>query len=148
MVDSSISRMSATFCLWVGLVKSCPPRRPVVLLKRREPMALHCPVMELAPVPGLPMLPVMRERLMMAWAVRVASCPWLMPMVHQKDTFFPWWMVVASFSNISGVIPDCWWTSSGVNFSTWLAKSWYWVVWEVMKFWSIQPFLMRMWAMP
>lgn len=89
MVDSSISRILATFCLSVGSENEWPPSRPVVLLKSLEPMALHWPVMELAPVPGLPMLPVMRARLMMAWAVRVASCPWLTPMVHQKETFFP-----------------------------------------------------------
>lgn len=41
--------------------------------KRREPIALHWPVMEFGPVPGLPMLPVMRQRLMMAWAVRTPS---------------------------------------------------------------------------
>ncbi len=38
----------------------------------RLPMALHWPVMELAPVPGRPMFPVTRARVMMAWAVRTA----------------------------------------------------------------------------
>ena len=49
-------------------------------------MALHWPVMELAPVPGRPMWPVSNARLMMACAVRVASWLWLTPMVHQKET--------------------------------------------------------------
>ena len=49
-------------------------------------MALHCPVMELAPVPGRPMFPVINARLMMACAVRVASWLWLTPIVHQNDT--------------------------------------------------------------
>ena len=38
--------------------------------KSREPIALHWPVIELAPVPGRPILPVMSARLMIAWAVR------------------------------------------------------------------------------
>ena len=36
-------------------------------------MALHWPVMELAPAPGRPILPVIRAKLMIAWAVRT---PW------------------------------------------------------------------------
>ena len=55
-------------------------------------MALHWPVILLAPVPGRPMFPVIRARLMIAWAVRVASCPWFTPIVHQNDTRWPWWM--------------------------------------------------------
>ena len=39
----------------------------------REPIALHWPVIELAPVPGRPMLPVSSARLMIACAVRT---PW------------------------------------------------------------------------
>ena len=54
-----------------ALVKSCPPSRLVVLLNRREPIALHWPVIEFAPVPGRPMLPVISARLMIACAVRV-----------------------------------------------------------------------------
>ena len=54
-------------------VKSCPPNRFVVLLKRRDPMALHWPVIELAPVPGRPRLPVIRARLIRLCAVRT---PW------------------------------------------------------------------------
>ncbi len=38
----------------------------------REPIALHWPVIEFAPVPGRPMLPVISARLMIACAVRVA----------------------------------------------------------------------------
>ena len=41
----------------------------MVLEKSREPIALHWPVIELAPVPGRPMLPVMSARLMIACAV-------------------------------------------------------------------------------
>jgi hypothetical protein len=58
----------------------------VVLLNSREPMALHWPVMELAPVPGLPMLPVNSESAMMACAVRTPSWLWLTPIVHQNET--------------------------------------------------------------
>ena len=70
-------------------VKSWPPSRLVVLLKRREPIALHCPVIEFAPVPGRPMFPVISARLMIACAVRVASWPWFTPIVHQNDTRSP-----------------------------------------------------------
>ena len=73
MTAGSMSRMRATFARWSGLAKSWPPSRLVVLLNRREPIALHWPVMEFAPVPGRPMLPVIRATLMMAWAVRT---PW------------------------------------------------------------------------
>ena len=45
----------------------------MVLLNRREPIALHWPVMEFAPVPGRPTLPVISARLMMLCAVRT---PW------------------------------------------------------------------------
>ncbi len=60
-----------------------------MLLNRREPIALHCPVIELAPVPGLPMLPVISARLMRLWAVRTPSWLWLTPIVHQIDTRLP-----------------------------------------------------------
>ena len=63
-----------------------------MLLNSREPIALHWPVMELAPVPGRPMLPVISARLMIACAVRIASWPWLTPIVHQKETRLPLWM--------------------------------------------------------
>ena len=43
-----------------------------MLLNSREPIALHWPVIELAPVPGRPMLPVISARLMIACAVRTA----------------------------------------------------------------------------
>ena len=43
-----------------------------MLLNSREPIALHWPVIELAPVPGRPMLPVISARLMIACAVRDA----------------------------------------------------------------------------
>ena len=55
----------------------------------REPIALHWPVIELAPVPGRPMLPVISARLMIACAVRVASWLWLTPIVHQNETRCP-----------------------------------------------------------
>ena len=50
-----------------------PPSKLVVLLNRREPIALHCPVIELAPVPGRPMLPVIRAMLISACARRTPS---------------------------------------------------------------------------
>ena len=53
--------------------KSPPAKRHVVLLNRREPMALHCPVIEFPPVPGFPTFPVRNARFMMDWAVRTAS---------------------------------------------------------------------------
>ncbi len=58
-----------------ALSKSYPPRSDVALPNSRDPIALHWPVIEFAPVPGRPMLPVMSARLMMACAVRVDSCP-------------------------------------------------------------------------
>ena len=66
-------RMPATFWRWAAFGKSWPPSRFVVLLNSREPIALHWPVIELAPVPGRPMLPVISARLMIAWAVRTPS---------------------------------------------------------------------------
>ena len=39
------------------------------------------------------MFPVINARLMIACAVRVASWPWLTPIVHQKETRFPSAMV-------------------------------------------------------
>ena len=67
-----MSRTSATLWRWAGLAKSWPPSRFVVLLNSREPIALHWPVIEFAPVPGRPMLPVISARLMIACAVRTA----------------------------------------------------------------------------
>ena len=64
--------IDATFSRWASFKKSWPPRSPVVLLKSREPIALHWPVIELAPVPGRPILPVIKARLMIACAVRTA----------------------------------------------------------------------------
>ena len=104
--------------------KSWPPSRLVVLEKSRDPIALHWPVMELAPVPGRPMLPVISARLMMACAVRVASWPWLTPIVHQNETRCPRAMVLANSSNCSGAAdrsPSH--TRSGVNGATNSANS-------------------------
>ena len=67
----------------------------MVLLNSREPIALHWPVIEFAPVPGRPMLPVISARLMIACAVRVASWPWFTPIVHQNETRLPAWIVSA-----------------------------------------------------
>ena len=72
-----------------ALAKSWPPSRLVVLLNSREPIALHWPVIEFAPVPGRPMLPVISARLMIACAVRDASWLWLTPIVHQNETRLP-----------------------------------------------------------
>ena len=52
----------------------------------REPIALHWPVIELAPVPGRPILPVMSARLMIACAVFTPWWLWLTPIVHQNET--------------------------------------------------------------
>ena len=84
-----------------GCVKSCPPSRFVVLLNSREPIALHWPVIELAPVPGRPMLPVISARLMMACAVRTPSWLWLTPIVHQNETRLPSWMRSGELDDLS-----------------------------------------------
>ena len=34
-------------------------------------------------------IPVIKARLIMACAVRVASCPWFTPIVHQNETRLP-----------------------------------------------------------
>ena len=91
-VASSMPRMPATFFRSDAFSKSWPPSRFVVLLNSREPIALHWPVIELAPVPGRPMLPVINARLMMACAVRVPSWLWLTPIVHQNETRLPSWI--------------------------------------------------------
>ncbi len=71
MRASSISRMLGDFPRDVASSSNArPPSRLVVLLNSRDPMALHCPVIEFAPVPGRPMLPVISARLIRAWAVR------------------------------------------------------------------------------
>ena len=67
-----------------------------MLLNRREPIALHWPVIELAPVSGRPMLPVSSARSISACAVRTASCPWFTPIVHQNETRFPLAGIVAA----------------------------------------------------
>ncbi len=77
-------------------------------------MALHWPVMEFGPVPGLPMFPVMRQRLMMAWAVRTPSWDWLTPMVHHIETrLVGSEMSLARASIVSVLIPVFWWVASG-----------------------------------
>ena len=83
----------ATFARCSAFVKSWPPSRLVVLLNSREPIALHWPVIEFAPVPGRPMLPVISARLMIACAVRTPSWPWFTPIVHQNETRLPSWIV-------------------------------------------------------
>ncbi len=69
-----------------------------MLLYSREPMALHCPVIELAPVPGRPMFPPSRARAMIAWASRTPWWLWFTPIVHQNETRRPPWMSSASAS--------------------------------------------------
>ena len=66
MRSSGMSSSAATSARWAGSVKSRPPSRFVVFEKSREPIALHWPVIELAPVPGRPMLPVIKARLIAA----------------------------------------------------------------------------------
>jgi hypothetical protein len=111
----------------------------VVLLNRRDPMALHCPVIELAPVPGRPMFPVISERAMIAWATRVASWLWFTPMVHQKETRFPSWIRVASSTRASAERPVSATTSSRGKPATWARYSSKPLVWASMKARSIQP---------
>ena len=60
-----------------------------MLLNSREPIALHWPVIEFAPVPGRPMLPVISARLMSACARRTPSWLWFTPIVHQNETRLP-----------------------------------------------------------
>ena len=62
----------------------------------REPIALHWPVIELAPVPGRPMLPVMSARLMIACAVFTPWWLWLTPIVHQNETRDRSWIRAAA----------------------------------------------------
>ena len=73
MRPSSMPSTPATFSRCSGLVKSWPPSRLVVLLNRRDPIALHCPVIEFAPVPGRPMLPVKSAIATIACARRTPS---------------------------------------------------------------------------
>ena len=53
--------------------KSWPPNKPVVLLNSLDPIALHWPVIEFAPVPGLPILPVIKAKLIIDCATRTPS---------------------------------------------------------------------------
>ncbi len=76
-----------------------------MLLNSREPIALHWPVMEFAPVPGRPMLPVISARLMSACATRTPSWLWLTPIVHQNDTRFPLWIVSANDASCASLSP-------------------------------------------
>ena len=96
---------AATSARWAGSVKSRPPSRFVVFEKSREPIALHWPVIELAPVPGRPMLPVMSARLMIAWAVLTPWWLWLTPIVHQNETRLPSWIRAAASSIASAPRP-------------------------------------------
>ncbi len=73
----------------LGIGEVVAASRFVVLLNSREPIALHWPVIELAPVPGRPMLPVISARLMIACAVRTPWWLWLTPIVHQNETRSP-----------------------------------------------------------
>src|SRR5688572_25124788 len=82
-------RPSEIFARCRGSAKSWPPTSEVVFENKREPIALHWPVMEFGPVPGLPILPVIRQRLMIAWAVRTPSWDWFTPMVHHQETRLP-----------------------------------------------------------
>ena len=49
------------------------------------------------------MFPVIKARLIMACAVRVDSCPWLTPIVHQKETR----AVVLDFEPAARVLKPC-----------------------------------------
>jgi hypothetical protein len=143
-----MSRIPATSARATGSVNARPPKRFVVFDHKREPMALHCPVMELAPVPGRPMLPVRRARSMMAWARRVPSWLWLTPMVHQNDTRFPEAMVSAMSSRASTGRPVAALTRSGVKASTWAAKPSNPSVEAATNSLSTAPQAMSRWASP
>ena len=119
-----------------------------MLLNRREPIALHWPVIELAPVPGRPMFPVMRARLMMAWAVRVPSWLWFTPMVHQNETRAPAPMVVARSWRAATGSPVAALTFAVVKGCTWAAKASNPAVWRATKSPSTWPPSMRRWATP
>ena len=85
-----------------------------MLENSRDPMALHCPVIEFAPVPGRPMLPVSSARSIRAWAVRTPWWDWLTPIVHHSETRSPSAMVRARRSNSPAVMPTSSTTRSGV----------------------------------
>jgi len=69
---SSVCRMStATLTIPNQAAAQTPPGTQDADPKQgRDPIGLHWPVIELAPVPGRPILPVIRARLMIACAVR------------------------------------------------------------------------------
>ena len=94
-----------------------------MLENSRDPIALHWPVIELAPVPGRPMLPVMRARSMRACAVRTPWWLWLTPIVHQNDTASPPAMASAMRCIWSGGTPLSCSTRSRVKSATNRAKS-------------------------
>jgi len=73
MQPASISSSEATSARSFALRKSRPANKFVMFPRIRDPIALHWPVIELAPVPGRPMFPVISARLMMACATRVPS---------------------------------------------------------------------------
>src|ERR1700726_3485973 len=56
-------RIREIFARSSALRKSWPPSMFVVFEKSLEPIALHWPVIELAPVPSRPILPVISARL-------------------------------------------------------------------------------------
>ena len=75
------------------------------MLYARDPIALHCPVNELAPVPGLPIFPVINAIFIIACAVLTASYPWLTPIVHQIDTLSPLLISSTNSKILSASIP-------------------------------------------
>ena len=52
----------------------------------REPIALHCPVIENDDAPGRPMLCVMRQRLLIAFTVSVPWSEWFTPMLQPTNS--------------------------------------------------------------
>ena len=70
---SSMPKAFETASLLLGLSKSPPPYKPAVLLNALEPIALHCPVIEFAPVPALPIFPVSKAKAIIDCAVLTAS---------------------------------------------------------------------------
>ena len=56
-----------------------------VKLASREPIALHCPVMENGAAPGRPICPVSSARLQIALTVAVPMVLWFTPMVQPMN---------------------------------------------------------------
>ena len=119
-----------------------------MLLNRRDPIALHWPVIEFAPVPGRPMFPVISAIATIACASRTPSWLWLTPIVHQNDTRSRSWIVVTSFSIAAAGRPVASAVAASVYGSTAAANASKPLVCRSMKPRSIQPRVISRFAMP